>query len=184
MVSKLPNLGQEAYVDEQIVAQASQGITVTTAQDAAKGAVKGAGIGIGLGTLAAAAALTIPGVGIVLGGGALAVGLGAMLASGAAGALTGAVYGYLCDQGVDEQFALAVQEQVALGGALVSVTLPSGEVTVEMARTILAKYQDQWFWDDASEVAMARRRESHEVPDPAIEPILQPLMPQPHPFAI
>lgn len=129
----------------EIMSHAETGITVTTPEDALAGATKGAGIGLGLGVLASIAALTLPGVGLVLGGGALAAGVGATLATGAAGAVSGAAYGYLKDQGVTEDQAKQIEDDVRKGGALVSVISPSGEVSTETVEQILSKYQDQWY---------------------------------------
>ncbi|MBS1714498.1 MAG: hypothetical protein JST30_09200 [Armatimonadetes bacterium] len=120
--------------------QAKDGITVTTAQDAVEGGAKGAGIGLGVGALAALASVTIPGAGIVIGGGALSMALGGAVAATAAGAVAGAAVGYLKDQGVDEQTARRFSDHVSGGGALVSVSGPSHDVPLEKIRTILAKY--------------------------------------------
>jgi len=123
-----------------VEAAAKHGISTTTAADAGAGAIKGTVVGAGIGVLAALASLVVPGVGLVLGGGALAAGLGAVAASAGAGALSGAVTGYLKDQGVDEHAAHAYHETVAGGGALLAVSLPSGDVQEAEARGILEKY--------------------------------------------
>ncbi len=80
---------------QNVAAVGKEGITTTTPQDAAAGAAVGSGVGLVAGLLAAAAALMIPGVGLVLGGGALAAALGAAAATTAAGAAVGGVTGYL-----------------------------------------------------------------------------------------
>lgn len=121
---------------------ATDGITTTTAHDAGVGAMKGTGIGLGVGALAAVAALTIPGVGLVIGGGALAAGIGATLAAGAAGAISGAVYGSLRDQGVDEHLARAAEKDFDQGAAIVSVTTPSNDVGADVVESTFAKYHD------------------------------------------
>ena len=72
-------------------AAAKHGISTTTPEDAGEGAVKGTGIGLGVGILASLAALTVPGVGLVLGGGALAAALGATALTAGAGAIAGGV---------------------------------------------------------------------------------------------
>src|SRR5258708_2508816 len=51
---------------------AKQGISTTTPQDAGHGAVVGGAVGLGVGALAALGSLFVPGVGVVMGGGALA----------------------------------------------------------------------------------------------------------------
>lgn len=127
---------------EDLKETATVGLTVTTPHDAGVGAVKGTGIGLGVGALAAVAALTIPGVGLVIGGGALAAAIGATFAAGAAGAISGAVYGSLKDQGVDEHIALAAEKDFENGAAIVSVTTPSENVSNDVVEQIFAKYQD------------------------------------------
>lgn len=145
---------QEGAPAQDMVDGAATGITTTTAEDAGAGAVKGTGIGLGIGALAAIAALTIPGVGLVVGGGALAAAVGATAAAAGAGALTGAVYGYLKDQGVNDDLAERAEADFQTGGALVSVTTPSGSLTREQAQETLAKYRNEGYvvsereWND------------------------------------
>jgi len=100
-----------------------EGITTTTPQDAAAGAAVGSGVGLVAGLLAAAAALTIPGFGLVLGGGVLAAALGATVATTAAGAAVGGVTGYLRDMGMPEHAAVNVNDRLREGDYLVSITL-------------------------------------------------------------
>jgi hypothetical protein len=123
-----------------VEASAKQGISTTTAADAGAGAIKGTAWGAGLGAIAVLASLIVPGVGLVLGGGALAAGLGAVAASAGAGAVAGAVTGYLKDQGVDEHVAHHYETTIGAGGALIAVTVPSGEVSEEEARSVIDKY--------------------------------------------
>jgi uncharacterized membrane protein len=120
--------------------RAKEGISTTTPADAGEGAVKGAGWGLGIGTVAALAALFVPGVGFVVGGGALAAALGSVAAATGAGAAAGAVAGYLKDQGVDEHAAAEYERSVSSGGAILAVTLPSGDVTRERALELIEKY--------------------------------------------
>jgi hypothetical protein len=94
---------------------AKHGISVTTPEDAGAGAVKGAGWGLGIGAVAALASLFIPGVGLVVGGGALAAALGGLAAATGAGAAAGAVTGYLKDQGVEHHVAETYDTTVAGG---------------------------------------------------------------------
>jgi len=129
---------QAAEIDSERAAK--QGITVTTAGDAGIGAAKGAGWGLGIGAVAALVSLFIPGVGLVIGGGALATAIGAAAAATGAGAVAGALTGYLKDQGFEEQDSKRVEEVVAGGGALLSVTLPSGNVEAPQAWEIIEKY--------------------------------------------
>ena len=120
--------------------QAKTGISTTTPGDAGAGAIKGAGWGLGVGAIAALASLMVPGVGLVLGGGALAAALGAVAASTGAGAAAGAVAGYLKDQGVDDMVANEYETTVTGGGAVVAVTVPSGRCSEAEAREVLTKY--------------------------------------------
>jgi hypothetical protein len=116
------------------------GISTTTAADAGAGAIKGAGWGAGLGIVAAIASLAVPGFGIVLGAGALATAIGAALATTGAGAVAGAMTGYLKDQGMEEQVAAHYEKTVRNGGALLAVTFPSGNADEAQIHEILNKY--------------------------------------------
>ena len=119
---------------------AKHGISTTTPEDAGEGAVKGTGIGLGVGILASLAALTIPGIGLVLGGGALAAALGATALTAGAGAIAGGATGYLKDQGVPHDAAERYHGTVAGGGAVLSINLPSGDVDQATAESVLSKY--------------------------------------------
>lgn len=119
---------------------AKQGISTTTAADAGSGAITGTGIGLGVGAIAALASLLVPGVGLVVGGGALAAALGGIAASAGAGAVAGAVTGYLKDQGMDEHVAVEYDRVVSGGGALLAIHVPSGNVDEAEATQILTKY--------------------------------------------
>lgn len=100
-----------------------EGITTTTPQDAAAGAAVGSGVGLVAGLLAAAAALTIPGFGLVLGGGVLAAAFGATAATAAAGAAVGGVTGYLRDMGMSEHAATSVHDRLVEGDYLLTATV-------------------------------------------------------------
>ncbi len=126
----------------QAVEAAERGITTTTGADAAMGAAKGAGIGLGIGALAALASVMVPGIGLVVGGGALAMALGGAAATTAAGAITGSVAGYLQDQGVPDDIAGVAESSIQAGGAFLSILVPSGDVQQGLAMSILAKYGD------------------------------------------
>lgn len=119
---------------------AQKGITVTTVGDATTGAMKGAGIGLGLGAVAAIASVALPGVGIVLGGGALATAIAGLAGATAAGAVAGGVTGYLVDQGVEPHHVQSFTSTVETGGALIGVTCPSGDVDGFHIRNLLEKY--------------------------------------------
>ena len=133
-------IDHDVHITENIDDSAKSGISTTTAEDAGAGAAKGAGIGLGVGVLAGLAALTIPGVGIVLGGGALASALAAAVATTAAGAVAGGVTGYLKDQGLPQQIVNVYTQHLQTGGSLVALTLPSGGVDVFTGREIVNKY--------------------------------------------
>lgn len=119
---------------------AKSGISTTTPEDAGAGAVKGAEIGLGVGILAGLASLLVPGVGLVLGGGALASAIGAAALTTGAGAIAGGVTGYLKEQGVPGDAAERYQGIVEHGGAVLNVNLPSGNVDQATAEQVIAKY--------------------------------------------
>lgn len=124
---------------ERVETDSQPAITTTTAADAASGAVKGAGIGLGVGVLAALAAVFVPGIGLVAGGGALAAAMAGAAATTAAGAAAGGVAGYLKDQGVPEEVLTRYNAVIGKGGALVAVS-PSERVGRADVEAILAKY--------------------------------------------
>lgn len=126
-----------------IDAAAKGGLTTTTAGDAGAGAVGGMGIGFGVGTLAALASLFVPGIGLVLGGGALASALAAGAGTMAAGAVAGGVAGYLIDQGMPNEAAHDYQSALHNGGAIITLSLPSGNLDMLTAEQLLGKYQAQ-----------------------------------------
>jgi len=133
--------GPDSAVSQGDAATAAKhGISTTTPEDAGEGAVKGTGIGLGVGILASLAALTIPGVGLVLGGGALAAALGATALTAGAGAIAGGATGYLKDQGIPHEAAERYHGTVAGGGAVLSVNIPSGDVDQATAEAVLSKY--------------------------------------------
>ncbi|MCE9558569.1 MAG: hypothetical protein K8R88_06420 [Armatimonadetes bacterium] len=137
LIKNMPHVnGEETHVRDQ----AEKGISVTTTDDAAVGAMKGAGIGLGIGTVAAIASVAVPGFGLVLGGGALAAAIGGMAGATAAGAMTGAVHGYLVDQGVEPEHVARLSETVESGGALIGVSYPSGNVNSREIITVFEKY--------------------------------------------
>lgn len=131
----------EAARHEESVAK--HGVSVTTTADAAAGAVPGAEIGLGVGLVFGLAALIVPGFGLVLGGGALATALAGAAAVTGGGAIAGAATGYMKDQGVPAESALAYHDAVTQGGAILAVALPSNTVDVDQARGLLTKYGSQ-----------------------------------------
>ncbi|MBC8136273.1 MAG: hypothetical protein H8F28_10330 [Fibrella sp.] len=116
----------------------SHGITVTTAEDATAGALKGGAAGIALGVLAGAVMLTIPGVGPILAAGPLWAAFGAAAAAGAAGAALGGVVGYLVDQGVPSDKAHVYAGAIHRGDVLVSVR--SNHMMAGEAALLFEKY--------------------------------------------
>ena len=119
---------------------AETGLTTTTPADAASGAVKGAGLGFAAGTLIALSSIFIPGFGLVLGGGALAIAIAGAAGSTAAGAVAGGVTGYLKDQGIPEQLHETYGKVLTSGGVMVSVTHSVEDIDVRIIEEILAKY--------------------------------------------
>ncbi len=108
---------------ENVSTTGLQGLTTTTPQDAAAGAAVGGGVGLVAGLLAAAAAVMIPGVGLVLSGGILAGALGVAAATTAAGAAVGGVTGYLRDMGMPEQAAANVSDRLREGDYLMTISV-------------------------------------------------------------
>ena len=122
-----------------VEAEGKLGITTTTAADARRGAVEGSVVGLGVGLLAGAAALFVPGVGLVLAAGPLWAALSAAAGATAAGTVAGGVTGYLVDQGVPEETAAHLTHAVGSGSILVSVTVEDGKSPSDI-QFILNKY--------------------------------------------
>ena len=118
---------------------AESGITTTTAADAESGALTGATIGMGVGVVAALAALFIPGIGLIVGGGALSLALSGAAGATGVGAVSGGVLGFLKDQGVTDPHLNAYHEAYAGGGAVLGLEL-NGQIDQADAHRILAKY--------------------------------------------
>ena len=118
---------------------AKTGISTTTSADAGAGAVKGAAVGLSVGAFALVASLLIPGIGLVMGGGALALALTGMVATTGAGALAGGVLGYLKDQGVPEEAITVYRETLERGGSILAVAAPA-QFNRANLQAILAKY--------------------------------------------
>lgn len=119
---------------------AKTGLSTTTAMDAATGAAKGATVGIGVGIAAVLASLFIPGLGLVIGGGALATALAGGAATIAAGGAAGGVVGYLKDQGVPEEMVTHYSNQFQQGGAILAVAIPTGSMRSVEIEAYLLKY--------------------------------------------
>jgi len=143
-LSNITLIANERYWNEhdqesKSIQDHAAGITTTTAADAGIGAVKGASVGLGVGVLAALAAVFIPGVGLVIGGGALATALAGTAAAIGGGVIAGGVYGFLKDQGVPEDQALAYRETFDSGGVILAVTMDES-IDRDEIDAVLAKY--------------------------------------------
>lgn len=125
---------------QELEDKAEGGVTTTTGKDAGAGAAKGAGYGLLAGAVAGLAMLWAPPVGLVLGGGALATAIAGALGATAGGAVAGAVTGYLKDQGVAPEKVREFEDNLESGGAVLELAVPSGEVDLDTAQNILAKY--------------------------------------------
>ncbi len=128
----------EVDTAENVSAIGKMGITTTTPQDAAAGAAVGSGIGLVAGLLAAAAAVMIPGVGLVLGGGILAGAFGVAAATTAAGAAVGGVTGYLRDMGMPEHAAENVSDRLREGDYLMTISVDPARY--DEIKQLLLKY--------------------------------------------
>ena len=137
-----PNGQPIAATQETVDAEraAKSGFSTTTPYDVAAGTIKGATIGIGIGTLAALAALFIPGVGLVLGGGAFAAALMGGAGTAIAGAAAGGIAGFLADQGIPEDVVTRYSSTFEQGGAILAIAVPSGNLTDEDAEALIVKY--------------------------------------------
>lgn len=131
------------YSPRAVVAamEATEGISMTTADDAATGTLKGSALGLAGGFLGGLASLFIPGYGLVLGGGALATASAAALGTGAGGALSGCVYGYLRDQGLEQETISTYERHMKAGGALIAIDLEATQIPQEKIERVVAKYQ-------------------------------------------
>ena len=118
--------------------QADTGITPTSAGDVTAGAMKGGAAGLALGILAGAVALTIPGIGPILAAGPIASAIGAVLATTAAGAISGGTVGYFVDQGIPEEAAHSYHSALDEGNILVVVR--SAHLAASEAALLLEKY--------------------------------------------
>lgn len=116
------------------------GITTTTPADAAAGSMTGAGIGFAAGTIAALAAVFLPGIGLVLGGGALAIAIGGVAGTTAAGAVAGGVTGYLKDQGVPAEYLEEYSRALEGGGGFVTITCDTDAAHMAEIEALLVKY--------------------------------------------
>ena len=98
------------------------GITESSGDAAATGAIGGGLLGGLAGLVLGAGALAIPGIGPIIAAGPIA----AMLTGGALGAATGGIVGALTEAGISEDEAAHYQTGVERGGILLSVKVPDG----------------------------------------------------------
>jgi hypothetical protein len=114
-------------------------LTTTDKHDAATGAAVGAVAGLAAGLLA----LTIPGIGLVLAAGPLAL-------AAASGAIAGGVFGALRDIGIEEEYARGYEQRLHRGDVLLTALMPmNSEAPV---RAVLAEFnaEDISFAEDAA----------------------------------
>ncbi|MBD1905773.1 general stress protein [Funiculus sociatus GB2-A5] len=100
-----------------------------TGSGATAGALAGGAVGGFVGLLGALSALTIPGIGPVVAGGALASILGDALIGGAVGAATGGIVGALMGLGIPEEQAQVYNHRLSQGDYLVIVEGTQAEIT-------------------------------------------------------
>jgi uncharacterized membrane protein len=122
------------------VGDSGAALTTSDKGDAAKGAAIGAAAGLAAGLLA----LTLPGIGLVLAAGPLAMAMGA-------GAIAGGVYGGLRDIGIDEKYARGYEKRIHSGDVLMTAVFPM-TVSEDRVLDVLSKYdaEDVSFAEDTS----------------------------------
>lgn len=127
-------------------------------EGAATGAVAGAATGGLIGLIGSLSALTIPGVGPILAGGALATVLADTVVGGAIGAAAGGLVGALVGLGIPEADAALYNERVSRGDYLVMVE--GTEAEVRSAEAILSRRGiQQWgVYDAPEERGLGRQR--------------------------
>ena len=119
---------------------ATSGITMTTPQDAEVGAAAGAGIGLAAGIVAGMASITIPGFGLVMGGGALATAIAGAVATAGAGAVAGGIAGYLRDLGVEGDVREDFEKDYKGGRVIVGITYDGDGILPETVSLLARKY--------------------------------------------
>ena len=111
----------------------------TDVDDKGEGLVKGALMGGGAGALLGIAALAIPGVGPLIGAGAIASSAipGAAAIGAGAGAIAGGLTGLLTEHGVDEEDARYYEDRINSGGIFLSVNTAEARIDGDQLRDIL-----------------------------------------------
>ncbi|HEY0867941.1 MAG TPA: hypothetical protein VGE01_11200 [Fimbriimonas sp.] len=122
--------------DEAVAGDALEeaGVQKPVIHDAKSTVAASAGLGLGVGAAAALAAIALPGIGLVIGGGALATAVAGLAASSASGAAADGIVGYLKDQGVPADAIPSLRQAYETGGAILGVALekaPADSVEVE-----------------------------------------------------
>jgi len=112
-----------------------------SAAEKASGAAKGAAVGAALGPLLGVAALAIPGIGPLIGAGAIAASTvpSAALAGAAIGAGAGGLVGLLTSHGLDERDAHYFESHINNGGIFVSVDTSVAAASPQLVRDILER---------------------------------------------
>jgi uncharacterized membrane protein len=91
-------------------------------------------------------ALTVPGIGLVLAAGPLAL-------AAASGAIAGGVFGGLKDIGIDEKYARGYEESIRGGRVLLTAVIPATAEGPARAALDLQGAQDVSFGDDTATTA-------------------------------
>lgn len=127
----LAALVQAGFRPEQISVVSPRAAASPETQDEATpvetGAAVGGLAGAGAGLLAAGGLFAIPGIGPVLGLGALASTITSVLVGAGAGAVVGSLAGTLVEWGVSPQDAALYEEGLRRGSSLVSVDVERGQ---------------------------------------------------------
>jgi len=138
--------GAEHHTIEPAREVGDAGAPLTTSEhgDTAKGAAIGAVAGLAAGLLA----LTVPGIGLVMAAGPLALAI-------AGGAIAGGVYGSLMDIGIPEHHARAYEERIRGGHVLLTALVP--DMDQQRVRDVLENYdaEDITFSEDRSAATAA-----------------------------
>jgi hypothetical protein len=134
--------GEHIVESAREVGDSGAALTTTDAHDATKGATVGAVAGLAAGLLA----LTVPGIGLVLAAGPLAL-------AAASGAIAGGVFGGLKDLGIDEQYARGYEESIRGGRVLLTAVIPATAEGPARAALDLQGAQDVSFGDDTATTA-------------------------------
>jgi len=142
------------------VGDSGAALTTTDAHDTGTGAVVGAVAGLAAGLLA----LTVPGIGLVLAAGPLAL-------AAAGGAIAGGVYGSLRDIGIEERHARGYEERVRGGHVLMTALVPSFDQG--RTREILSEYcaEDISFNEDTSSMSTQFPAGESAMAQPAYTPV-------------